>query len=149
MTTMLAPGDTRYYLPLVKESEDRVRSASFYIKPGYKMYVSIGSHDNCTVFLEKGEHDHQLKWPMPGMDIVLTTTENNTLYSETICTECNLIVKRREGDRLEQNIINRRSRQNIVRGFRGVLRNVVFLTVSNHNSIECDIIRSEYTSDED
>ena len=106
MTTMLAPGDTQYYLPLVKESEDRARSTSFYIKPDYKMYVSIDSHDNCTVFLEKGEHDHQLKWPMTGMDIVLTTTNNNNLYSETICTECSLIVKRREGDRLEQNIIN-------------------------------------------
>ncbi len=40
MTTMLAPGDTQYYLPLVKQSHYEVRSASFYIKPGYKMYVS-------------------------------------------------------------------------------------------------------------
>ncbi len=63
ITTMLAPGDTRYYLPLVKVSECNARSASFYIKSGYKMYVSIYNGDNCRVFLEKGEHDHQLKWP--------------------------------------------------------------------------------------
>ena len=55
---MLALGDTRYYLPLVKESEYRARSASFYIKPSYKMYVDIDGHDNCRVYLEKGEHDH-------------------------------------------------------------------------------------------
>ncbi len=36
MTTMLAPGDTRYYLPLVKVTWCKARSASFYIKPGYK-----------------------------------------------------------------------------------------------------------------
>ncbi len=69
---MLAPGDTRYY-PLVKESQYKVRSASFYIKPGYKMYVSIVGYDYCIVYLEKDEHDHQLKWPMPEIEIELST----------------------------------------------------------------------------
>ena len=86
MTTMLAPGDTRYYLPLVKESEYTARSASIYIKPGYKMYVNINGHDNCTIFLEKGEHDHQLKWPMPEMEIELSSTKNRTLN----CVENNV-----------------------------------------------------------
>ena len=106
MTTMLAPGDTRYYLPLVKQSEHKARSASFYIKPGYKMYVGIDSHDNCTVYLEKGEHDHQLKWPMPENEIELSVTENIIviLYGETICTRCGYTVNRLEGDRTEQPI---------------------------------------------
>ncbi len=104
MTTMLAPGDTRYYLPLVKESELKARSASFYIKPGYKMYVDIEDDDACRVYLEKGEHDHQLKWPMPEMEIELSTTENKTLCSEVICTRCGLTVNRLEGHRTEQEI---------------------------------------------
>ncbi|XP_064389173.1 TNF receptor-associated factor 5-like [Halichondria panicea] len=106
MTTMLAPGDTRYYLPLVKESEYKARSASFYIKPGYKMYVSIDGQDNCTVYLEKGEYDHQLKWPMPEMEIELRTKENKILYRATICTECGRAVNRLEGDRTKQDITN-------------------------------------------
>ncbi len=40
------------------------------------MYVDLDSHDNCTIYLEKGEHDHQLKWPMK---IELSNAENNTL----------------------------------------------------------------------
>ena len=106
MTTMLAPGDTRYYLPLVKESEYKARSASFYIKPGYKMYVSIDGQDNCTVYLEKGEYDHQLKWPMPEMEIELRTKENKILYRAIICTECGRAVNRLEGDRTKQDITN-------------------------------------------
>ena len=86
MTTMLAPDHKPYYLPLVKESEYRARSASFYIKSGYKMYVGNDGHDNCTVYLEQGEHDHRLKWPMPKMEIELSTTENKTLYTAPVVT---------------------------------------------------------------
>ncbi len=57
MTTMLAPcmhaGDTRYYLPLVKESESTARSASFYIKPGYKMYVSMFANEHFWVYTQR------------------------------------------------------------------------------------------------
>ncbi len=66
MTTMLAPGDTRYYLPLFKESEEVpeiARSALFYIKPGYKMYVQSINTTKCWIYLEKSEHDYQIKWP--------------------------------------------------------------------------------------
>ncbi len=37
------------------------------------MYVDIDNADNCRLYLEKGEHDHQLKWPMPEMEIELST----------------------------------------------------------------------------
>ncbi len=106
MTTMLAPGDTRYYLPLVKQSQYIAQSASFYIKPGYKMYVDIDEYDTWRVYLEKGEHDHQLKWPMPEMEIVLSTPgpENKILYRETICTRCCLTVNQLEGDTTQQDI---------------------------------------------
>ena len=130
MTTMLAPDHKPYYLPLVKESEYRARSASFYIKPGYKMYVSIDSHDNCNVYLEQGEHDYQLKWPMPEMEIELSTTENDTLYRATICTKCSLTVNRLDGDRIEQDITN--PLFSPFSNLGGVLRNFVFLTVNNH-----------------
>ncbi len=129
MTTMLAPGDTRYYLPLVKQSEDKARSASFYIKPGYLMYVSINPVDICRVYLEKGEHDHQLKWPMPEMEIELSTTENKILNRETICTRCGLTVNRLEGDKTKQDI-NPRPRW-ALKGLE-VLRDFVFLTVKKH-----------------
>ena len=106
MTTMLAPGDTRYYLPLVKESEDRARSASFYIKPGYKMYLDIDGQDNSTVYLKNSEHDHQLEWPMPEMEIELSDTENKTLCTHTICTRCGHTVNRLEGDSAQEAITN-------------------------------------------
>ncbi len=127
MTTMLAPGDTRYYLPLVQEP-DISRSASFYIKPGYKMYVSIDGFNRCRAYLEKGEHDHQIKWPMPEMEIELSTTENKILYRETICTRCGHTVNQLEGDRTEQ-AINPQLCSPIIRG---VLRDFVFLTVKKH-----------------
>ena len=104
MITMLAPGDTRKILLLVKESEYNARSASFYIKPGYKMYVDITNADYCSVYLEKGEHDLQLEWPMSEMEIVLCTKKNKTLYSKTICTRCGYTVNRLEGNRTKQNI---------------------------------------------
>ncbi len=130
MTTILAPGDTRYYLPLVKvQSMCSTRSASFYIKPGYKMYVNIDRYDECVVYLEKGEYDHQLKWPMPEMEIELSTTENKILHRETICTRCGRTVNQLEGRRTEQ-AINLRSLW-ALKGL-GVLRNVVFLTVKKH-----------------
>ena len=131
VTTMLAPGDTRYYLPLVKESEDRARSASFYIKPGYKMYVGIDGHDNCTVYLEKGEHDHQLKWPMSEMEIKLHTRENQILYRATICIECGITINRLEGDRTQQDIYHPLLRPAMAI-LLGVLRNFVLLTVMEH-----------------
>ncbi len=132
MTTMLAPGDTRYYLPLVKQSRYNARSASFYIKPGYKMYVDLDSHDNCNVYLEQGEHDHQLKWPMTEMEIQLSITENSIviLYGETICTRCGYTVNRLEDDRTQQPINYPRARCWHTR--LGVLRDFVFLTVRNH-----------------
>ncbi len=130
MTTMLAPGDTRYYLPLVKESENTARSASFYIKPGYKMYMGIDSGNDCTVYLEKGEHDHQLKWPMPEIEIKLSTRENIILDSETTCTRCGFTVNRLEGDRTEQDI-NPLLRVPYTLPNK-VLRDVVFLTVKKH-----------------
>ncbi len=83
MTTMLAPGDIRYFLPLVKVTWCKARSASFYIEPGYKMYVDIDNADNCRLYLEKGEHDHQLKWPMPEMEIEL----NSVLQRIKSCIE--------------------------------------------------------------
>ncbi len=126
---MLAPGDTRYYLPLVKQSWCTVQSTSFYIKPGYKMHVKIANTDNCSVYFEKGEHDHQLKWPMPEMEIELSTTENEILYRETICTRCGLTVNQLEGDKTQQ-AINLRSLW-ALKGL-GVLRSVVFLTVKEH-----------------
>ncbi len=127
MTTMLAP-DTRYYLPLVKESQYRARSASFYIKPGYKMYVNINSHDDCTAYLEKGEHDHQLKWPMTEMEIELSTIENKILYREIICTICGHTVNQLVGDRTKQEI-NPEPYMPIIRE---VLRDFVFLTIKAH-----------------
>ncbi len=130
MTTMLAPGDTRYYLPLVKQSKYNTRSASFYIKPGYKLYVDI-DYDNCTVYSEKGEHDHQLEWPIPEMEIELCTMENKILYRATLCTRCDLTVNRLEGDRTEQDI------KPLLREYIPLLyplsnRDVVFLTVKKH-----------------
>ncbi len=46
------------------------------------MYVSIVGYDDCSVYLEKGEHDHQLEWPMPEMEIELSTPDNEILYSK-------------------------------------------------------------------
>ncbi len=129
MTTILAPGNTRYYLPLVKESEFRARSASFYIKPGYKMYVSTNVYDNCRVYLEKGEHDHQLEWPMPEMKIELCTTENETLYSETLCTRCDLTVNRLVGDKEQQDI---NPHLHCISRLNKFVRDVVFLAVKKH-----------------
>ncbi len=53
MTTMLASGDTQYELPLVKVTQNITQSASFYITPGYKMYVTFNA-GHCMVYLEKG-----------------------------------------------------------------------------------------------
>ncbi len=131
MTTMLAPGDTRYYLPLVKESADISRSASFYIKPGYKMYVDIDGINRCKVYLEKGEHDHQLKWPMPEMEIELNT-ENKILDRATICTRCGHTVNQLEGDITEQDINPWRMPVRLPTMGIMVLRDVVFLTVKEH-----------------
>ncbi len=124
MTTMLAPGDTRYYLPLVQESEYRARSASFYIKPGYKMHVVFGRHDHCAVLLEEGEHDHQLKWPMSEIEIKVSTKENIILCSEIICTRCGHTVNRLTvGEKLGITLHHGRGK---------ALRNFVFLTVKKH-----------------
>ena len=135
MTTMLAPGDTQYYLPLVKVSEYRARSASFYIKPGYKMYVNIDSHDNCTVYLEKGEHDHQLKWPMPELEIKLHNKVD--LCGVTICTVCDLTVNQLKGDKTQQCINPRQPRVGRVIQ-KGVQKDLdfVFLTVRPHDCEE-------------
>ncbi|XP_064390011.1 TNF receptor-associated factor 2-like [Halichondria panicea] len=127
--TMLAPGDTRY-LPLVQESWCRARSASFYIEPGYKLCVDIDCGDNCTVYLEKGEHDHKLEWPMPEMEIELSTRENIILHRATLCTRCGLTVNRLEGDRTEQDI-NKNPHQHLI-GPNGFLRKIVFLAVKKH-----------------
>ncbi len=132
MTTMLAPGDTRYYLPLIKQSQYTARSASFYIKPGYKMYIHIDKGDDCKVFLEKGEHDHQLKWPMPKMNIELSTKKNEILCTATICTDrcCGITVNRLEGDRTKQAIIQ--DKEFYLLGRAVPPRDFVFLTVIDH-----------------
>ena len=44
------------------------------------MYVDIFVGDNCTVYLEKGKHDHQVEWPIPEMEVELSDTENTLLY---------------------------------------------------------------------
>ena len=135
MTTMLAPGDTQYYLPLVKGSHF-ARSASIYIKPGYKMHVEINGHDNCKVFLEKGEHDHQLKWPMPEMEIELCDKENKILCNEIICTYCSITVNQSKGDIIQQEITPGPHR---VGGVQKDLR-FVFLRVKLHLFCEADIL---------
>ncbi len=92
------------------------------------MYVDIDNADNCRLYLEKGEHDHQLKWPMPEMEIELSTTENGTtLYGETICTRCGLTVNQLEGDSTQEAINPHRWFASI-----RVLRDFVFLTVKKH-----------------
>ncbi len=35
------------------------------------MYVVFDSTDKCRILLEKGEHDHKLKWLIPGMEIAI------------------------------------------------------------------------------
>ena len=124
MTTMLTPGDTRHYLPLVKVPGNKPRSASFYIKPGYKMFVEFDAADKCRVFLEKGEHDHKLKWLIPGMEIELSTAENGTMCRVTICTRCGHTVNRLEG---KQFITLQPQVYSLV-----VLRDFVFLAVKRH-----------------
>ncbi len=39
------------------------------------MYMVFDSTDKCRVLLEKDEHDHKLKWLIPGMEIELSTTK--------------------------------------------------------------------------
>ncbi len=132
MTTMLAPG-TRYYLPLVKESENIARSASFYIKPGYKMYVVISDSDNFWVFLLKGEHDHQLEWPMTEMEIELSARENKILDRYTICTictRCGHTVNQLVGDKMVREI-NHAGLRYATNGAVPT-RDFVFLTIKKH-----------------
>ncbi len=132
MTTMLAPGDIQYKLPLVKVTQNITQSASFYITPGYKLYVTCNA-GHCMVYLEKGKHDHQLEWPMPELDIELSTTENKSLYTNTICTRCvtpPTIMNRLEGDRIEQDIPNTRLLKIIGKGGE---RDILLLTVKEHN----------------
>ncbi len=112
MTTMLAPGDTRYTLPLVEVAENIARSASFYVTPGYKMYVKFDGK-SYTVYLEKGEHDHKLKWPMSEMEIELSFTENAqaetiTMCTKKICTRCGngVIMNRVEGYQTEREMFD-------------------------------------------
>ncbi len=50
----------------------------------------------CRVLLEKGEHDHKLKWLIPGMEID-STTENGVV---TICTRCGHTVNGLEGKQI-------------------------------------------------
>ncbi len=146
MTTMLAPGDTpyyldtRYYLPIVKVSEIRARSASFYIKPGYKMYVDIDNADNCRLYLVKGEHDHQLKWPMPEMEIELSTTENKILYEETICTRCGHTVNQLEGDSTVQVINPQQHLGRLSMHSSSRVRDIVFLTFKMHMYIVRNVV---------
>ena len=127
ITTMLAPGDTRYYLPLVKESQYFARSVSFYIKPGYKMHAHYNLM-NLNTRLEKGEHDHKLEWPMPEMEIVLSTSENKTLNRVTICTKCGYTVNRLEEDKTEQDM----DPWSITVSLEGDQKDFLFLTVRKH-----------------
>ncbi len=69
------------------------------------MYVDNFIGDNCTVYIlamEKGEHDHQLEWPIPEMKVELSDTENTILYRATICTRCGYTVNQIEGGRTNQ-----------------------------------------------
>ncbi len=91
------------------------------------MYVSIDRADACRVYLEKGEHDHQLKWPMPEMEIEVRT-ENKILDRATICTRCGFTAKRLEGRNIQQ-AINPRPCLPIIGE---VIRDFVFLTVKKH-----------------
>ncbi len=91
--------------------------------------MNIDRYDYCIIYLEKGEHDQQLKWPMTEMEIELSTTNNKILYSETICTRCGYTVNRLEGDKTKAGI-------NTWMGLFGKrlvdLRDFVFLTVKKH-----------------
>ncbi len=91
MSTMLEQ-DKQYCLPLVVMSQEYARSPSFYIQPGYKMYVTLRGLGQCTIQLEKSEHDDKLAWPMPEMDIELTTMYNTLLHKVITCPRCGYTV---------------------------------------------------------
>ncbi len=97
MTTMLEPGK-QYYLPLVKKDEFYKESPSFCIQPGYKMHVVINKDKKMkgTIYLERGEHDDKLRWPMPEIDIELSSMNNEIFYTVEICFGCGQIVNQLE-----------------------------------------------------
>ena len=104
MTTLLEQGK-QYCLPLVKRDGSCIQSPSFYIQPGYKMNVSINDFKQCTISLEKSEHDDKLEWPVPPMDIELTTMNKQVLNRITTCSRCASAVTRVvEGEKTEKEI---------------------------------------------
>ncbi len=105
MTTMLEQGK-QYSLPLVLVMRNKcyAQSPSFYIQPGYKMYVLVNDFKQYAIKLEKSERDDKLEWPIPPMNIKLTDMHNELLHKVTTCTKCGFTVMKVEGEQTEKEI---------------------------------------------
>ena len=98
MTTILEP-DKEYYLPLFPTAEGIKRTPSFYIQPGYKMYIN----EQCKLFLERSKFDNTLIWPMTANEFMIKN--NSFQHKIIICSECSsLIVNKVESDQTEREI---------------------------------------------
>ncbi len=86
------------------------QSDSIFVKPGYKMHIRYIKKDSPYVnvkndpdyvnvnvssykpsvhmFLESGEIDDQLRWPMLGMTLTIEAPEKKKIATITVCTSC-------------------------------------------------------------
>ncbi len=96
VTTMLKTG-TKYCLRMKSFVFSIIyHSDSFFVASGYKMqaHYSKGcdlfgnSNASVRIFLESGENDYQLRWPMLGMTVTLESPDKKKIGDITICTSC-------------------------------------------------------------
>ena len=74
-------------------------------------YTNFGeSNVSESIYLERGENDDQLRWPMPGMTVTLEAPDKKKIGHITICTSC----KGQNLNRVERSEYPREIASNIV-----------------------------------
>ena len=90
LTTTMLETDTKYCLRMTCDQSD-----SFFVKPGYKMNIRyknspyVSYMPSVHMFLESGENDDQLRWPMLGMIFTIEAPDKKKIADIMICTSCN------------------------------------------------------------
>ena len=108
-TAMLGPRQMPYCLHFTKRSENIFRTPSFYLRPGYKMYLQCdrlsqptsqgayygasvySSQESFSLILEKSKKEDTLPWPIPKeMEVRVFTEEPAQKDTQhKLCSKCN------------------------------------------------------------
>ena len=112
-TSMLVPGPQSYCLHFTQESgtcDTSLRTPSFYLRPGYKMYLRCNtvpqptswhsySHSQSrnlksfSLILEKSKKEDSLPWPIPNeIEIAIKLEQDSYHYApvtQRLCDKCN------------------------------------------------------------